>query len=118
MAKEVGASVTYVDLKDFEMPLYDGDFEEQNGVPENAIKLKKLFVEHDGFFIASPEYNSSMSPLLKNSLDWISRPHEKNEVNLIAFMGKVAGLVWAKWQGLVRSARAALVVCVALFHCG
>ena len=92
MAQEAGAHVTHIDLKDFEMPLYDGDVEAQNGIPENAKKLKQLFVEHDGFFIASPEYNSSIPPLLKNTLDWISRPHEENEASLIAFNGKIAAL--------------------------
>ena len=92
MAQKAGAEVTYIDLKGFEMPLYDGDLEAQHGIPENAKKLKQLFVEHEGFFIASPEYNSSMSALLKNSLDWISRPHEQNEAALIAFKGKVAAL--------------------------
>jgi len=92
MAQDAGAQVTHIDLKDFEMPLYDGDVEAQNGIPENAKKLKQFFVEHDGFFIASPEYNSSMPPLLKNTLDWISRPHEENEAPLIAFNGKVAAL--------------------------
>ena len=92
MAQDAGAHVTHIDLKDFEMPLYDGDVEAQNGIPENAKKLKQLFVEHDGFFIASPEYNSSMPPLLKNTLDWISRPHEENEASLIAFHGKIAAL--------------------------
>lgn len=92
MAGKAGADVTYIDLRDFEMPLYDGDLEAANGIPENAKKLKQLFIEHDGFFIASPEYNSSMSPLLKNSLDWISRPHEENETPLVAYAGKVAAL--------------------------
>ncbi|NQY26359.1 MAG: NAD(P)H-dependent oxidoreductase [Piscirickettsiaceae bacterium] len=92
IAQDAGAQVTYIDLKDFEMPIYDGDFEQENGVPDNAKKLKQLFSDHDGFFIASPEYNSSMSALLKNSLDWISRPHEENEAPLIAFRGKVAAL--------------------------
>jgi len=92
MAQEAGAHVTHIDLKDFEMPLYDGDVEAQNGIPENAKKLKQLFVEHDGFFIASPEYNSSIPPLLKNTLDWISRPHEENEAFLVAFHGKIAAL--------------------------
>lgn len=92
IAQDAGAQVTYIDLKDFEMPLYDGDFEQDNGIPDNAKKLKQLFAQHDGFFIASPEYNGSMSALLKNSLDWISRPHEENEAPLIAFRGKVAAL--------------------------
>jgi len=92
MARKADAQVTYIDLKDFEIPIYDGDFEQENGVPDNAKKLKQLFADHDGFFIASPEYNSSMSALLKNSLDWISRPHEEKEPPLIAFRGKVAAL--------------------------
>ena len=92
MAQEAGAHVTHIDLKNFDMPLYDGDVEAQHGIPENAKKLKQLFVEHDGFFIASPEYNSSIPPLLKNTLDWISRPHEENEASLIAFHGKIAAL--------------------------
>lgn len=92
MARDVGAEVTFVDLKDYPMPLYDGDLEERDGVPETAQKLKALFVEHDGFFIASPEFNSSITPLLKNTLDWVSRPHEENEEMLIAYKGKVAAL--------------------------
>jgi chromate reductase len=92
IAKKQGVTATYIDLKDFEMPIYDGDDEAATGLPENAKKLKKLFVEHDGFFIASPEYNSSFSAALKNSLDWISRKHEADEGNLVAFTGKVAAL--------------------------
>ncbi len=92
MAQDAGAQVTHIDLKDFDMPLYDGDVEAQHGIPEKAKTLKQLFVEHDGFFIASPEYNSSMPPLLKNTLDWISRPHEEHEASLIAFHGKIAAL--------------------------
>ena len=86
------ADVTLIDLKDFEMPLYDGDLEAEGGFPENAKRLKQLFVDHDGFFIASPEYNSSLSPLLKNALDWISRPHTENEPPLWAYSGKAAAL--------------------------
>jgi len=92
IAEDGGQTSTYIDLKDFEMPLYDGDLESETGLPENAKKLKTLFAEHDGFFIASPEYNSSMTPLLTNVLDWISRPHEKDEPPLVAFKGKVAAL--------------------------
>ena len=91
-AKAAGAEVTLIDLKDFEMPIYDGDLEGDTGLPDNAKRLKQLFVEHDGLFIASPEYNSSFSPLLKNALDWISRPHTENEQPLWAYNGKVAAL--------------------------
>jgi chromate reductase len=91
-AKQAGADVTLIDLADFDMPIYNGDLEADTGLPENAKRLKQLFVEHDGFFIASPEYNSSFSALLKNALDWISRPHAENEPGLWAFNGKVAAL--------------------------
>lgn len=91
-AKAAGAEVTLIDLKNFEMPLYDGDLEAVKGLPENAMRLKKLFVEHDGVFIASPEYNSSFAPLLKNSLDWISRPNTKDEASLLAYQNKVMAI--------------------------
>ena len=92
VAREKCAEVTVVSLKDFEMPLYNGDLEGAEGLPANAIKLKKLFIEHDGFYIASPEYNSSFTALLKNTLDWISRPHEEGEAPLSAYTGKVAAI--------------------------
>jgi chromate reductase len=91
-AQKVDIEVTLIDLKDFEMPIYDGDLEGDAGLPENAKRLKQLFVEHNGIFIASPEYNSSFSPLLKNALDWISRPHTESEPSLWAYKGKVAAL--------------------------
>lgn len=73
MAAEFGAEVTFIDLKDYVMPLYCGDLEANEGVPEAAQRLADLVKSHDGVFIASPEYNSSLSPLLKNTLDWVSR---------------------------------------------
>jgi chromate reductase len=91
-AQDANIDVTLIDLKDFEMPIYDGDLEGDTGLPEHAKRLKQLFVEHDGLFIASPEYNSSFSPLLKNALDWISRPRTENEPPLWAYGGKVAAL--------------------------
>lgn len=100
IAKEKGAKATFIDLKDFDMPLYNGDDEDENGLPEKAIKLKEIFIDHDGFFIASPEYNSSFSPLLKNTLDWISRPHQENEARLPAFNNKVAAISSASPGGL------------------
>ncbi|MCS5596969.1 MAG: NAD(P)H-dependent oxidoreductase [Alphaproteobacteria bacterium] len=92
IAEKEGAEVTYIDLKDFPMPIYDGDLETESGLPEKAIALKELFWAHDGFFIAAPEYNSSITPLLKNTLDWISRPHTENEESLSAYRNKVAAL--------------------------
>ena len=79
-----GAEVTAIDLQDFPMPLYHGDLEDAEGMPEHANRLLKLIVEHDGLLIASPEYNSQMTPLLKNSIDWCTRADEN------PFQGKVA----------------------------
>lgn len=92
-ARAAGCEVTVIDLRDFELPLYDWDLE-QRGLPENALKLKQLFKEHHGFLLACPEYNSSITPLLKNTLDWASRaaPGEKP---LACYEGKVAGLASA-----------------------
>ena len=71
-----GAEVTSISLRDFPMPLYDGDLEVAEGVPENAVALKRLMQQHHGVFIASPEYNAGVPPLLKNVIDWISRVSE------------------------------------------
>jgi chromate reductase, NAD(P)H dehydrogenase (quinone) len=71
------ADVTRISLADYPLPLYDGDAEAAGGPPENARKLARQFTAHHGVFIASPEYNASITPLLKNTLDWISRVREK-----------------------------------------
>lgn len=94
-AQEKGAAVTWIDLRDYSMPLYDGDLEEQSGLPDNAKKLKKIFIEHQALLLACPEYNSSITPLLKNTLDWISRPESRDEPSLAAYRGKTAALVSA-----------------------
>lgn len=96
--KEVDAHC--IDLENYEMPLYDGDLEAENGLPETAINLKKLFIGADGLFIASPEYNSAYSPLLKNTIDWLSRSHEEGEPPLSAFKGKVAAIAATSPGGL------------------
>lgn len=93
-AKKAGADVTIVDMNDYELPLYNGDLEEKEGIPENAVRLKKLFLEHKGFLIASPEYNSSVTPLIKNTIDWVSRPME-GESMLQCFKGKTAAIMSA-----------------------
>ena len=74
-AEKAGAKVTFIDLKDFPVPLYDGDLEATDGLPENAVKLIETMLAHDGFLIASPEYNSGISGTLKTYIDWTSRPH-------------------------------------------
>jgi chromate reductase, NAD(P)H dehydrogenase (quinone) len=98
-AKKAGAEVTYVDLKDYPMPIYDGDIEAASGLPENAKKFKALMKAHQGFLISCPEYNSSITAALKNAIDWASRI-EPGEKNLECFSGKVVGLMAASPGGL------------------
>ena len=92
-AEAAGASVTVIDLADFRIPLYDGDLEAESGLPENAEKLQNLFLEHNGLLIAAPEYNSSITPVLKNTFDWVSR--RDGAADLRCYAGKTAGLIAA-----------------------
>ncbi len=93
-AKTAGAEVTVVDFRDLGLPLFDQDSEAASGLPENARKLKALMKSHEGFLIACPEYNSSITPLLKNAIDWASRS-EPGEEPLVCYKGKVAALMSA-----------------------
>ncbi|MEM7294476.1 MAG: NAD(P)H-dependent oxidoreductase [Pseudomonadota bacterium] len=99
-AQSSGADVTFIDLADFPMPLFDQDLESEHGLPEKAREFKQLLIEHDGFLIASPEYNSAYSALLKNVLDWASRAETDDEPPLQAFRGKTAGLLATSPGGL------------------
>ncbi|MCS3904254.1 NAD(P)H-dependent FMN reductase [Methylohalomonas lacus] len=92
LAEGEGANVTLLELADYPLPIYNGDLEEEQGIPKPARELKKKFIDCDGFFIASPEYNSSIPPLLKNTLDWLSRKESADEPPLAAYKGKVAAL--------------------------
>lgn len=89
-AQEAGASVTTIDLSDYPMPLFNQDLEKEQGMPESARRFKNLLIEHDAFIIASPEYNSAFSPLLKNIIDWASRSESDDEPPLLAYRGKMA----------------------------
>ena len=93
-ATEAGADVTVIDLRDFPMPIYDGDLEQKDGLPSNARKLKDIMLSHQGFLISSPEYNSSISAVFKNTIDWASRQSE-GEIPLVCFKNKVAGIMSA-----------------------
>ena len=100
VAREAGADVTFVDLRDLALPLFDQDLEAASGMPGAAKKFKALLRESDGFIISSPEYNSSIAPALKNAIDWASRPESDDEPALVAFHGKVAALLSASPGGL------------------
>ena len=93
-ARASGAIVTEIDLREIPMPLYDADIEREHGLPPNAKLFKQLLVEHRGFLISSPEYNTAMTAVLKNAIDWASRP-ETGEPPHVAFKGKVAGVMSA-----------------------
>ncbi|MDW3205021.1 MAG: NAD(P)H-dependent oxidoreductase [Alphaproteobacteria bacterium] len=93
-AREAGAEVTVIDLRDYPMPLVDEDLEAAEGLPENGAKLQALFGAHHGLLLACPEYNSSITPLLKNTIDWVSRPGP-NGPGSQYLRGKTAGLISA-----------------------
>jgi chromate reductase, NAD(P)H dehydrogenase (quinone) len=93
-AEQQGVAVNVIRLRDFPLPLYDADLEADQGLPEPARKLKRLLISHQGFLVASPEYNSSVSAVLKNAIDWASR-REEGETPLVCFKGKVVGLLSA-----------------------
>lgn len=91
-AREAGAEVTLIALRDFPLPVFDQDLEDAEGMPATAKALKQLFREHDGLLIAAPEYNSSLTAALKNAFDWVSRAETDDEPPLVAFAGKAAAL--------------------------
>jgi chromate reductase len=86
------ADVTLISLADYPLPLYDGNLEAASGPPANAHKLKRLIGSQQGVFIASPEYNASITPLLKNTLDWVSRVRDPKEPPLAAYRNRVFAL--------------------------
>ncbi|MDG1997394.1 MAG: NAD(P)H-dependent oxidoreductase [Emcibacteraceae bacterium] len=98
MAEDKGIDATFVDLRDYPLPIYDGDLEVTQGMPDNAKKLKKLFVENDGLFISTPEYNSAYPALLKNVIDWVSRPDGEDIGE--PYKGKTAALAASSPGGL------------------
>jgi len=101
-AREAGAEATFVDLDEYPMPLYHGDLEAASGMPEHARRLRELFLAHDALLVASPENNASLTALLKNTIDWLSRdlPGGGAQASGLApWKGKVAGLMAASPGG-------------------
>jgi chromate reductase len=85
----IDVDVTRISLADYPLPLYEGDLETKAGPPENAVRLKQMIMAHHGVFIASPEYSASVTPLLKNAIDWVSRVRERGDPTYAAFKGRV-----------------------------
>ncbi len=92
--------VTQISLADYPLPIYDGDLEAEKGIPENALKLAKLMDASDGFFIVCPEYNGSLTPLMKNTIDWVSRVSKDGEKPVSPYRGKVGAIAAASPGGM------------------
>jgi chromate reductase, NAD(P)H dehydrogenase (quinone) len=105
IAEANGIEAMFVNLKDYPMPLYNGDLEAAEGPPEMARAFKALLGEYQGVFIASPEYNSSVTPLLKNTLDWVTRVRAKGETGLEVYKSRVFAISGASpgYYGAMRS---------------
>ena len=115
-AKHAGLDVTWIDLRDCPLPLYDGDLEAEQGIPDNARKLRALLDQHQGLIVVSPEYNSFITPLMKNTLDWISRPDGDID-GLASFRNKVA-LVMSASPGGFGGMRSLALIRQLLSHLG
>ena len=111
-----GADVSRISLGDYPLPIMDQNLENEKGVPENALKLARQIAAHDGMLIASPEYNASIPPLLKNALDWVSRVRRDGARPFKPFDGKVAALCSSS-NGNFAGARALYHLRAVLMHC-
>jgi chromate reductase, NAD(P)H dehydrogenase (quinone) len=89
---QMEAEVTMIALADYPLPLVDEDLQKSKGVPENAVKLARLFAAHDALFLASPEYNSSIPPLVKNTIDWVSLVKSDGSGSLKPYAGLTIAL--------------------------
>jgi NAD(P)H-dependent FMN reductase len=94
-ARALGANVELIDLADYSMPLFNEDLEQDEGAPATVTALRNKMIAADGLLLACPEYNGSITPLLKNVLDWTSRPEGKSVAPMAAYRGKVAAIVSA-----------------------
>src|SRR5215470_18720328 len=105
IAEANGIEAVFVDLKEYPMPLYNGDLEAKDGPPEKAREFKALLQEYQGVFIASPEYNSGITPLLKNTIDWVTRVKAKGETGLEVYKTRVFAISGASpgYYGAMRS---------------
>jgi chromate reductase, NAD(P)H dehydrogenase (quinone) len=116
-ALDAGAQVSNIRLRDFPLPIYDGDWETEHELPERARALKALIADHHGLLIATPEHNGGYTALLKNALDWASRPIESDPTGLEVFAGKVAAMVSAS-PGVLGGMRAQIALQISLNKLG
>ena len=114
---QAGVDVTRISLADFPLPIYDGDLQTKSGVPKNAVNLKRMMGTHHGVVIVTPEYNSSVPPLVKNTIDWVSRVQDSHETRGQVFREKPFAIAAASESRLGGSrAHAALRLILTACH--
>jgi chromate reductase, NAD(P)H dehydrogenase (quinone) len=111
-----GAEVTRISLTDFPLPIYDGDLQAKSGVPKNALNLKRMMGAHHGVLLVTPEYNSSVPPLLKNTIDWVSRVQEAHEARGQVFRQRTFAVAAAS-EGRLGGSRALAALRLILSAC-
>jgi chromate reductase len=97
---QMGAEVTRISLSDFPLPIFDGDLQAKSGVPKHAVNLKRMIGAHHGVLIVTPEYNSSVPALVKNTIDWVSRVQDAHESRGDVFKGRVFAIASASGNRL------------------
>ena len=112
-----GAEVTRLSLGDFPLPIYDGDLQGKSGVPKHAVNLKRMMSAHHGVLIVTPEYNSSVPPLVKNTIDWVSRVQDAHETRGEVFRGRAFAIASAA-EGRLGGARSLAALRLILSACG
>jgi chromate reductase len=113
---QAGAEVTRISLGDFSLPIYDGDLQTRSGVPRNAVNLKRMIGSHHGVLIVTPEYNASIPPLVKNTIDWLTRVQDPHEARGQVFHGRPFAIAAAS-QSRLGGARSLAALRVILTAC-
>jgi NAD(P)H-dependent FMN reductase len=116
-AVDAGAKVTLISLLDYNLPIYDGDWEAEHGLPDGVRALQALIAEHEGLLIATPEHNGGYTALLKNAIDWLSRPDGTGAAGPLAIAGKAAALISAS-PGVLGGARSQIALQISLHKQG
>ena len=116
---QAGTDVTKISLGDFPLPIYDGDLQGKSGVPKHAVNLKRMMSAHHGVLIVTPEYNASVPPLVKNTIDWVTRVHDVHETRGQVFRGRAFAIAAASESRLggtrsLAALRAILSACQAI----
>jgi chromate reductase len=113
---QAGVDVTRISLGDFPLPIYDGDLQTKSGVPKNAVNLKRMIGAHHGVVIVTPEYNSSVPPLVKNTIDWVTRVQDAQETRGQVFREKPFAIAAAS-EGRLGGTRALAALRLILTAC-